>query len=496
MAGALMRDGRDRSRGRRRRPHRRQRRHRQQDRHLHRRGARARARHPVLRRGAVVDDRSRDRRTARASRSKSATGAGGDARRLEPARPGRGDASATPRSTSRRTATSPAIITDRGIFHPPFTKTGARRTRARSTDRRAVESMMVLGIETSCDETAAAVVEAAADAAPPWRAAVERRGVAGGDPPRVGRRRPGDCVAAARARHLRRGRARARRRGRRLADLDAVAVTAGPGLIGSLLVGVSFAKSAAWAAGKPLVAVNHLAGHIESLWLEHGEMPTAGGGARRLRRPHEPVSRVRSLDDYRLIGRTRDDAAGEAYDKVAKLLGLGYPGGPIIDRLAGEADAPAIRLPSTRLTHPDRNAADARVPIRLQFQRPEDRGATPRARTASRARRHRPAARRRSPTWPPASSRPSSIRSWNARLPQRSGTTPAQSALPAAFRRIHSCAAPPASAANAPSLPVFVPSPHLSTDNAAMIAAAGLRKVAAGLYAPPDLNAHASLALG
>ena len=137
-------------------------------------------------------------------------------------------------------------------------------------------------------------------------------------------------------------------------DLDAVAVTEGPGLIGSLLVGVSFAKSAAWAAGKPVVAVNHLAGHIESLWLEHGEIPTpavvlvVSGG-------HTSLYLVSQPGDYRLIGRTRDDAAGEAYDKVAKLLGLGYPGGPIIDRLAREADAPEIRLPSTRLTHPDRN---------------------------------------------------------------------------------------------------------------------------------------------
>src|SRR5262245_34120446 len=138
-------------------------------------------------------------------------------------------------------------------------------------------------------------------------------------------------------------------------NLDAMAVTEGPGLIGSLLVGVSFAKSAAWAAGKPVVAVNHLAGHIESLWLEHGNLATpavvlvVSGG-------HTSLYLVSEPGNYRLIGRTRDDAAGEAYDKVAKLLGLGYPGGPILDRLAKDADPSAIRLPSTRLTHPDRNA--------------------------------------------------------------------------------------------------------------------------------------------
>ena len=115
--------------------------------------------------------------------------------------------------------------------------------------------------------------------------------------------------------------------------IDALAVTQGPGLVGSLLVGVSFAKAAAWAAGKPLVAVNHLAGHIESLWLEHGRVPTpavvlvVSGG-------HTSLYLVPRDGEYHSIGRTRDDAAGEAYDKVAKLLGLGYPGGPIIDRLA------------------------------------------------------------------------------------------------------------------------------------------------------------------
>ena len=116
-------------------------------------------------------------------------------------------------------------------------------------------------------------------------------------------------------------------------DLDAIAVTQGPGLVGSLLVGVSFAKAAAAALGKPIVAVHHLAGHIESIFLEHGPIPlpaavlVVSGG-------HTSLYLVPEPGVYRLIGRTRDDAAGEAYDKVARLLGLGYPGGPAIDRLA------------------------------------------------------------------------------------------------------------------------------------------------------------------
>ena len=134
--------------------------------------------------------------------------------------------------------------------------------------------MRILGIETSCDETSAAVVEETGDAATPWaiRSNVDR--LAGADSPRVGRRRAGARLAAAHPRHLRRRRARARRgRRRRGRDLGAIAVTQGPGLVGSLLVGVSFAKAAAAAAGLPLVAVHHLAGHIESLVLQNGELP-------------------------------------------------------------------------------------------------------------------------------------------------------------------------------------------------------------------------------
>src|SRR5262245_42845688 len=137
--------------------------------------------------------------------------------------------------------------------------------------------------------------------------------------------------------------------------VDAVAVTQGPGLVGSLLVGFSFAKSFAWAHGVPFVPVHHLAGHVESLVLDHGEMPlpavvlVASGG-------HTSLYLVTAPGRMERLGRTRDDAAGEAYDKVAKLLGLGYPGGPVVDRLAALGNPRAVALPRTRLTHADRNA--------------------------------------------------------------------------------------------------------------------------------------------
>ena len=129
-------------------------------------------------------------------------------------------------------------------------------------------------------------------------------------------------------------------------DLSRLAVTQGPGLVGSLLVGVAFAKSFAWSRGLPVVPVHHLAGHIESLVLAHGELPlpsavlVVSGG-------HTSLYFIPEAGRYQLVGRTRDDAAGEAYDKVAKLLGLGYPGGP--DRSArARAERARLRFPGRR----------------------------------------------------------------------------------------------------------------------------------------------------
>src|SRR6266849_9101620 len=186
--------------------------------------------------------------------------------------------------------------------------------------------MLILGIETSCDETSAAVVEETGDAAKPW--AIRSNIVASQVP--IHREWGGVVPELASRQHIRdicgvveRALGEA---GTTWRDLGAVAVTQGPGLVGSLLVGVSFAKSIAWSQRIPLVPVHHLAGHIESLLLEHGEfaLPSAvlvvSGG-------HTSLYFVRETGRYDLIGRTRDDEAGEAYDKVARLLGLGYPGG-------------------------------------------------------------------------------------------------------------------------------------------------------------------------
>src|SRR5580765_6924909 len=226
--------------------------------------------------------------------------------------------------------------------------------------------MRILGIETSCDETAASVVEETGDAGRPW--AIRSSIIASQAP--IHREWGGVVPELASRQHLRDICAVVDRAlidaGSTWGDLGAIAVTQGPGLVGSLLVGVSFAKAAAAAANLPLVAVHHLAGHIESLVLQNGELPlpavvlVVSGG-------HTSLYLVEHPGSYQLLSRTRDDAAGEAYDKVAKLLGLGYPGGPVIDRLARSGNDRAVPLPTTRLTHADRNAPELKGDLDFSF---------------------------------------------------------------------------------------------------------------------------------
>jgi N6-L-threonylcarbamoyladenine synthase len=353
--------------------------------------------------------------------------------------------------------------------------------------------MLILGIETSCDETAAAVVQAGDAAAPPWQlrssivaSQVEIHREWGGVVPEIAARQHVRDICGTVERALAEASAK-------WSDLDAIAVTQGPGLIGSLLVGLSFAKTAAWSAGKPLVAVNHLAGHIESLWLENGAIPTpavvlvVSGG-------HTSLYLVPQPGEYRMIGRTRDDAAGEAYDKVAKLLGLGYPGGPIIDRLAAEASGDIINLPGTRLTHPDRNAPDREYQFDFSFSG---------LKTA--VLRH---VRDRQAVLGTDQLPPDDVRQLATSFQRRVVDTLVKRTFAAArWHNAKSIGIAGGVSANShlreqarmrgerAHVPVFVPSPHLSTDNAAMIAAAGLRKLARGEFAPADLNAAASLPL-
>lgn len=198
----------------------------------------------------------------------------------------------------------------------------------------------ILGIESSCDETAAAVV---VDGRQILSSVVASQFD-------VHRKYGGVVPELASREHLRQivpvVREAMSQGGLKLEELDAIGVTQGPGLVGSLLVGITYGKTLAHALGKPLIAVNHLAGHVHAAFLEayqSGEEPKLPAVCLIVSGGHTVLYEVRAGEGneefaYRRIGQTRDDAAGEAYDKVAKLLGLGYPGGPVLDRLAAAAD--------------------------------------------------------------------------------------------------------------------------------------------------------------
>lgn len=376
--------------------------------------------------------------------------------------------------------------------------------------------MLLLAIESSCDETAAAVVEATEGEARPWRVrssviasqvAVHREW--GGVVPELASRQHLRDICGVVDRALEEASVG-------WGDLGAVAVTRGPGLIGSLLVGVSFAKAAAAVHGLPLVGVHHLAGHIESLTLHNGPLPlpavvlVVSGG-------HTSLYHVPEEGRYLLVGKTRDDAAGEAYDKVAKLLGLGYPGGPVIDRLATGGDDRAVGFPVARMTGDDRAAGPARgVPgafagalkwrtdfsfsglktsvLRHVRKQQESAGWDPRSSVA--------------PPDPRSLFSDDEIAGICASF-QRAVVTALLDRTFAAARWLDARSigiaggvsantrlrADAMARGEAAGLPVFVPSLALTTDNAAMIGAAAFRRLARGERDALDMSADASLVM-
>ena len=198
--------------------------------------------------------------------------------------------------------------------------------------------MKILGFESSCDETAAAVVEDGRVVLSNVIAtSVAEQALYGGVVPEIASRRHAESISAVAEGALRDA-------GLRMQDIDAVAVTFAPGLIGAVLVGVNFAKALAYAAGKPLVPVHHLRGHIAANYLTHPDLKppflclVASGG-------HSHIGLVEDWCRYKILGRTVDDAAGEAFDKVARTLGLPYPGGPSVSQAARSGDPHAYRLP-------------------------------------------------------------------------------------------------------------------------------------------------------
>ncbi len=205
--------------------------------------------------------------------------------------------------------------------------------------------MLLLCLETSCDETAVAVVRHGREVlANLIVSQIDVHAAFGGVVPELASRQHLQAICPLVDAALEKA-------GVALGDIEGVAVTRGPGLIGALLVGVSYAKALAFACDLPLVGVHHIEGHILAVQLEQQvEYPylalAVSGG-------HSHLFRVDGIGEYRLLGRTIDDAAGEAFDKVAKMLGLPYPGGPVIDRLAAEGDAQSLRFPRPMLKKPN-----------------------------------------------------------------------------------------------------------------------------------------------
>ena len=332
--------------------------------------------------------------------------------------------------------------------------------------------MIVLGIETSCDETAAAVLDGGRKILSSVVASQDDvHAPYGGVVPELASRRHLEVIVPV----IRRALTEA---GMGLPDLDGIAVTQGPGLVGSLLVGCSAAKALSWAHGTPLVGVNHLEGHIYAAFLderapEHPFLALVVSGG------HTALYVAETPRHYTRVGQTRDDAAGEAFDKVAKLLGLGYPGGPAIERAAQGGNAAAIRFPTPNMSDgaPDFSFSGIKTAVSLHVRKA---GALSTAQVADVA----------------ASFQATVVKTLvrkSLRAGQRLG-----------IRRLVLTGGVAANTALREALgaecaergwELFIPSRALCTDNAAMIAAAGHDRLEAGERAPLTMNADPGMVL-
>ena len=378
----------------------------------------------------------------------------------------------------------------------------------------------ILGIESSCDETAAAVVRSGEKIiSNVVFSQIATHQAYGGVVPELASREHLRAIVPVVRKALQDA-------GQNYHSIDALAVTQGPGLAGSLLVGISYAKALAFALNQPLIAVNHLEGHIHAVLLEQRQKANhevnfpvlaliVSGG-------HTHLYLAGQKDHgwtYEIIDHTRDDAAGEAFDKVAKLLGLGYPGGPVIDKLSAHGDATAVKFPPSQIKHPDRRANTKAEPgerdrPRFDFSYSGIKTAvlryveTHNMRSAIEQRRNslctiaKPAIEdylalcnretldlvasfQRAMVEDLVSKTLAAARTYDVNTLFVTGGVAANNELRQHFE----------GAAAMEGLPVFFPSPPLSTDNAAMIAAAAYPKYLAEDFAPPDFSAEAAMAL-
>jgi len=335
----------------------------------------------------------------------------------------------------------------------------------------APAARLVLGIETSCDDTSVAVLERGARLRAHLIAAQDVHRLYGGVVPELASRAHLELLPRLVERALEEA-------GVVRAALTAVAVTRAPGLVGSLVVGVAFAKAFGSALGIPVIGVNHIEAHLHAASLEHGEaarpavaLVVSGG--------HTELVHVLEFGRYRWLGGTRDDAAGEAFDKVAKLLGLGFPGGPAIEAMAREGRPDAFRFPRPMLDRPgfDLSFSGLKTAVVMALA---ERGAPPYPRTLT--------------ADVAASFQEAVIETLVQKTARALDATRARSlSLGGGVACNRALAARLAAACAERGTSFRVPSPRLCADNAAMVALVGAWQLEAGLAIDPELDAVASL---
>ena len=332
------------------------------------------------------------------------------------------------------------------------------------------EDIRLLAIETSCDETSAAVTIGRTQRSLVIASQVETHALYGGVVPEIASRAHVEALPGVVRRALEEAETAP-------GDLDGVAVTYGPGLVGALLCGVSYAKGFAYRHGLPLVPVHHIEGHISAAYLAHPDLAppflalVVSGG-------HSHLVRVADYGHHEILGRTRDDAAGEAFDKAARVLGLPYPGGPAIDRLAREGDDRALPLPRARQEGYNYSFSGLKTALLQAVARMEKQGARPSDADIA-------ASFRRAVVEQLVDKAECALRDTGLKKLVLAGGVACNSLLRA--RANEACQRLGAR--------VFLPPPILCTDNAAMIGCAGYYRYREGRIADLDLNAAPSMPL-
>ncbi|MCH5272599.1 MAG: tRNA (adenosine(37)-N6)-threonylcarbamoyltransferase complex transferase subunit TsaD [Lachnospiraceae bacterium] len=340
--------------------------------------------------------------------------------------------------------------------------------------RRRRGTVKLLAIESSCDETAAAVVENGRTVlSNVISSQIDIHTLYGGVVPEIASRKHMERINNVVEQALSEA-------GMGLKDMDAVAVTYGPGLVGALLVGVAHAKALAYAAGLPLIGVHHIEGHISANYIEYPQLEppflclVVSGG-------HTHLVRVADYGVYEILGKTHDDAAGEAFDKVARAIGLGYPGGPKIDKLSKEGNPRAIAFPKGQIADApyDFSFSGVKSAVLNYLNQSAMQGIEVNAADVA-------ASFQKSVADVLVEKTMAAVRNTGMKKLALAGGVASNSAIRAAMRE----------ACEAEGIEMFCPSPVLCTDNAAMIGAAAYYEFRKGVRHGLDLNAVPSLQLG